>query len=87
MQGILRKINLFSELQMKVESPNPTELERAVFVEACDEGWNPQTIVRQLVWRGESVCEELVVFPSLREALAYAQRAFVTQDGPMARSA
>ena len=60
----------------------PKELERAVFVEACQDGWDPQTVVRQLVWRGESVHEELTVFPSMREALAYAQRAFSTKDGP-----
>lgn len=60
----------------------PIELERAVFVEACQDGRDPQTVVRQLVWRGEAVHEELTVFPSLREALAYAQRAFSTEDGP-----
>lgn len=59
-----------------------TSIERAVFVAACQTGWNPQTVVRQLVWNGDSVHEELTVFPSLREALAYAQQAFVTQDGP-----
>ena len=58
------------------------ELERAVFVEACDEGWNPQTVVRQLVWRGDDVHEELTVFPSLREALEYAKNAFASMDGP-----
>ena len=61
------------------------DLERAVFVEACQNGWDPQTVVRQLVWCGEAVHEELTVFPSLREALAYAQRAFATQDGPEPR--
>jgi len=60
----------------------PIELERSVFVEACQEGWDPPTIVRQLVWRGNAVHEELTVFPSLRDALAYAQQAFLTQDGP-----
>lgn len=59
-----------------------SNLERAVFVEACQDGWNPRTVVRQLVWSGESFHEELTVFPSLREALAYAQRAFGTEDGP-----
>lgn len=58
------------------------DLERSVFVEACQDGWDPQTVVRQLVWRGDAVHEEFTVFPSLREALAYAQRAFATQDGP-----
>ena len=60
----------------------PIDLERSVFVEACQNGWDPQTVVRQLVWRGNTVHEELTVFPSLREALAYAQHAFLTQDGP-----
>lgn len=60
----------------------PTNLERAVFVEACQDGWDPQTVVRQLVWRGDVVHEELTVFPSLREALVYAQQAFATEDGP-----
>lgn len=60
----------------------PTNIERAVFVQACHNGWNPQTVVRQLVWNGDSFHEELTVFPSLREALAYAQQAFVTRDGP-----
>lgn len=59
-----------------------TDLERAVFVEACQDGWNPQTVVRQLVWSGHAVHEELTVFPTLREALAYAQQAFGTADGP-----
>lgn len=62
-------------------------LERAVFVEACQRGWDPQTVVRQVVWRDEAVHEEFLVFPSLREALAYAQRAFVTEDGPAAKPA
>ncbi len=30
-------------------------VERAVFVEACQEGWNPQTAVRQTVWKNETV--------------------------------
>ena len=59
-----------------------TSIERAVFVEACQDGWNPKSVVRQLVWNGDSIHEELTVFPSLREALAYAQRAFMTHDGP-----
>ena len=66
---------------------NPNDLERSVFVVACHEGWNPRSIVRQLVWRGESVHEELLVFPSLRDALAYAQNAFVTEDGPAPKAA
>ena len=60
----------------------PIDLERAVFVEACQDGWDPQTVVHQLVWRGDAVHEELTVFPSLREALAYAQQAFTSQDRP-----
>ena len=59
-----------------------TDLERAVFVEACQDGWNPQSIVRQLVWRDDAIHEELIVFPSLREALDYAKRAFGGEDGP-----
>lgn len=59
-----------------------TSVERAVFVEACQDGWNPKSVVRQLVWNGDTIHEELKVFPSLREALAYAQHAYVTQDGP-----
>ena len=60
----------------------PNDVERAVFVEACQDGWNPRTVVRQLVWRGDAIHEELTVFPWLREALAYAQQAFLTQDRP-----
>jgi hypothetical protein len=60
----------------------PIDLERAVFVEACQDGWDPQTAVRQPVRRGDAVHEELKVFPSLREALAYAQQAFTSQDRP-----
>lgn len=59
-----------------------TILERAVFVEACDASWDPRTVVRQIVWHGESVHEELLVFPTLREALLYAQKAFTSHDGP-----
>ena len=59
-----------------------TSVERAVFVEACQDGWSPKSVVRQLVWNGDTIHEELKVFPSLREALAYAQHAYVTQDGP-----
>ena len=62
-------------------------LERAVFVEACHSGWNPPSVVRQLVWRGDAIHEELVVFPSLREALAYAQQAFGGEDGPLRSAA
>jgi hypothetical protein len=57
-------------------------VERAVFVEACESGWDPQTVVRHLVWYEGRVHEELQVFPSLREALAYAQKACVSPDGP-----
>ena len=64
-----------------------TTIQRAVFVEPCQEGWNPQTAVRQTVWKDEAVHEETVVFPSLREALDYAQNAFVTEDGPAATAA
>jgi len=60
----------------------PNDLERSVFVEACQDGWDPQTVVRQLVWRGDAVHEERTVFPSMRAALVYAQQAFLTQDGP-----
>ena len=62
-------------------------LERAVIVEACQEGWNPQTVVRQTVWKDETVHEELIVFPSLRAALDYARNAFDTEDGPEATAA
>ena len=62
-----------------------SSLERAVFVEACDSGWDPQTVVRHLVWYEGRVHEELQVFPSLREALAYAQKACVSPDGPRMR--
>ena len=62
--------------------PPAKALERAVFVEACDSGWDPQTVVRHLVWFEGRVHEELQVFPSLREALAYAQKACVSPDGP-----
>jgi hypothetical protein len=56
--------------------------DRAVFVQACDSGWDPQTAVRHLVWHNGLVHEELQVFATLREALAYAQRACVSPDGP-----
>ncbi len=73
-----------SQAKATVVAPS---LERAVFVEACDSGWDPQTVVRHLVWYEGRVHEELQVFPSLREALAYAQRACVSPDGPrMARN-
>lgn len=62
-----------------VEAPS---LECAVFIEACDSGWDPQTVVRHLVWYEGRVHEELQVFASLREALAYAQKACVSTDGP-----
>ncbi len=58
-------------------------MERAVFVEACEPGWDPQTVVRHLVWYDGHVHEELQVFSSLREALAYAQKACVSPDGPL----
>jgi hypothetical protein len=66
-----------SHVKVSVES-----LERAVFVEACDSGWEPQTAVRHIVWFEGSVHEELQVFPSLRDALAYAQKACVSPNGP-----
>lgn len=62
-------------------------LERAVFVEACDSGWDPQTVVRHVVWHEGRVHEELQVFPSLREALAYAKLACASPDGPRPRRA
>ena len=62
-------------------------LERAVFVEACNEGWNPHTVVRQTVWKDGTVHEEVIVFRSLRDALDYAQNAFITEDGPAATAA
>ena len=68
-----------SQAKAAVEVPS---LERAVFVEACDSGWDPQTVVRHLVWYDGRVHEELSVFPSLREALAYAQKACVSPNGP-----
>ncbi len=68
-----------SQTKAAVVAPS---LERAVFVEACDSGWDPQSVVRHLVWYEGRVHEELQVFPSLREALAYAQRACVSPDGP-----
>ena len=58
-------------------------LERAVFVQACDSGWDPQTLVRQVVWQDGAVHEEQLVFPSLREALDYARGAFASTDGPV----
>ena len=58
-------------------------VERAVFVEACDEGWDPRTVVRQLVWSEDGHChEEFQVFDSLRDALDYARKAFASMDGP-----
>ncbi|MGH9323528.1 MAG: hypothetical protein ACRD3V_27045 [Vicinamibacteria bacterium] len=60
-------------------------LERAVFVEACDSGWDPQTVVRHLVWYDGHVHEELKVFSSLRDALVYAQKACASPDGPCSR--
>jgi hypothetical protein len=57
-------------------------LERAVFVEACEAGWDPQTVVRHLVWYNGHVHEELQVFATLREALAYAQEACASPNGP-----
>jgi hypothetical protein len=59
-----------------------SSLECAVFVEACGSGWEPQTAVRHLVWYEGRVHEEIQVFPSLREALAYAQKACVSPNGP-----
>jgi hypothetical protein len=58
-------------------------VERAVFVEACDRGWDPRTVVRHLVWSDDGhFHEEFQVFDSLRDALAYAQKAFASMDGP-----
>lgn len=58
-------------------------LERAVFVEACDSGWEPRTVVRQIVWHDGHVHEELQVFPTLRDALAYAREACASPNGPL----
>ena len=57
-------------------------LHRAIFVEACRDGWNPQSVVKHLVWDGDTVHEERTIFPSLREALEYAKEAFAAEDGP-----
>ncbi len=63
-----------------VDAPS---LERAVFVAACEPGWDPRTVVRQLVWHEGHVHEELQVFPTLRDALKYAHEAFATTNGPL----
>jgi hypothetical protein len=68
-----------NEANAVVDAPS---LERAVFVEACDSGWDPQTIVRHLVWHEGQLHEELQVFSSLRDALAYAQEACASPNGP-----
>jgi hypothetical protein len=68
-----------------MSDPNPlTErsLDRAVFVQACESGWDPRTVVRQVVWREGVVHEEQLVFPTLRQALDYAREAFASVDGP-----
>jgi hypothetical protein len=67
-----------------MNEPQPVvgTLERAIFVESCEEGWNPRSIVRIVVWHGDDVHEELSVFPSLREALDYAREAYASSDGP-----
>lgn len=69
-----------NEAPAVVDAPG---LERAVFVEACDSGWDPRTVVRQLVWHDGHVHEELQVFPTLRDALEYAREAFATTNGPL----
>jgi hypothetical protein len=63
-----------------VDAPS---LERAVFVEACERGWDPRTAVRQVVWHDGHVHEEVQIFPTLRDALEYAQEAFGTTNGPL----
>jgi hypothetical protein len=72
-----------SNLRAVTEEPT---LERAVFVEACDSGWDPRTVVRQIVWHDGHVHEELQVFPNLREALAYAREACASPNGPLLAS-
>lgn len=57
-------------------------LERAVFVQACESGWDPRTLVRQIVWKDGAVHEEQLLFPTLRQALDYARDAFGSADGP-----
>jgi hypothetical protein len=69
-----------SEASAVVDAPS---LERAVFVEACESGWDPRTVVRQVVWHEGHVHEELQVFPTLRDALEYAREAFATTNGPL----
>jgi hypothetical protein len=66
-----------------VEAPT---LERAVFVEACDSGFQPRTVVRQIVWHDGHVHEELQVFPTLRDALAYAREVCSSPNGPLLAS-
>ena len=66
---------------MNESKPVVDTLERAVFVETCEPGWNPRTIVRHLVWNGDDFHEELSIFPSLRDALAYAREAYGSYDG------
>jgi len=52
----------------------PSELERAVHVEACHDGVNPATVVR-IVYKGQDAAksEERTLFDTLEEALAFAQ--------------
>lgn len=70
---------------MSQDSP-PTDFERAVFVEACERGWDPRTVVREVVWHDGHVHEEVQVFSSLRDALAYARAAFASVNGPLLSS-
>ena len=52
----------------------PSHVERAVYVEACQDGVNPATMVR-IVYKGHDAArsEERTRFDTLEEALAFAQ--------------
>ena len=52
----------------------PSHVERAVYVEACQDGVNPATMVR-IVYQGRDAAtsEERTLFDTLEEALAFAQ--------------
>ena len=51
----------------------PRHVERAVYVEACQDGVNPATMVR-IVYKGRDAAksEERALFDTLEEALAFA---------------
>ena len=53
-------------------------LECMVYVEACRGGVNPETMVR-VVWGGNAMAEERLIFDTLEEALAYAQSVCPTE--------